>query len=126
MNSTLAGQVLTSLAEFSSQTRLYELRFTESDPRLLVEAFAADEQLLGVGARDVIALSTRANIAHSSLRGAYSSYLMLIASQLSLNALAGRLTAAGCEDFGGYGRPAAFLRLARLRTIGTLSFERAA
>jgi type VI secretion system VgrG family protein len=60
-----------ALAEFSSQTRLYELTFSDrrSAAGLLVEAFAADEQLQGIGTRDVIALSTRSNIAHSALLG---------------------------------------------------------
>jgi type VI secretion system VgrG family protein len=71
MSSPLAGQVLAALSEFSSQTRLYELTFQDRSvgPGLLVEAFAADEQLQGVGTREVIALATRANIAHSSLLG---------------------------------------------------------
>lgn len=70
MTSTLAGQVLTALSEFSSRTRLYELKLQDgADAGLLVETFAADEQLQGIGTRDVIALSTRANIAHSSLLG---------------------------------------------------------
>jgi type VI secretion system secreted protein VgrG len=70
MSSTLAGQVLTALSEFSSHTRLYELKLKDgADPGLLVEAFAADEQLQGIGARDVVALSTRSNIAHSELLG---------------------------------------------------------
>ncbi|MES2757090.1 MAG: type VI secretion system Vgr family protein [Pseudomonadota bacterium] len=71
MSSTLAGQVLSALAEFSSQSRLYELSFKDQrvEARLLVEAFAADEQVLGIGSRDVIALSTRSNIAHASLLG---------------------------------------------------------
>jgi type VI secretion system secreted protein VgrG len=71
MGSSLAGQVLAALSEYSSHTRLYELKFQDRrvGVDLLVEAFAADEQLLGMGTRDVIALSTRANIAHSSLLG---------------------------------------------------------
>jgi type VI secretion system secreted protein VgrG len=71
MSSMLAGQVLTALSEFSSHTRLYELRLNDQrgDAGLLVEAFAADEQLQGIGTREVIALSTWTNIAHSSLLG---------------------------------------------------------
>jgi type VI secretion system VgrG family protein len=71
MSSTLAGQVLAALSEFSSHTRLYELTFPDrrSNPGLLVEAFAADEQLQGIGTRHVIALSTRASIPHASLLG---------------------------------------------------------
>jgi type VI secretion system secreted protein VgrG len=69
MSSTLAGEVLSALSEFSSHTRLYELTFKHqrNGVGLLVEAFAADEQLLGVGGVDVIALSTRAQIAHALL-----------------------------------------------------------
>jgi type VI secretion system secreted protein VgrG len=71
MASKLAGQVLSALSEFSSHTRLYELTFKDQrkDPGLLVEAFAADERLLGIGSLDVIALSTRSKIAHASLLG---------------------------------------------------------
>ncbi|MET0856451.1 MAG: contractile injection system protein, VgrG/Pvc8 family, partial [Telluria sp.] len=71
MINTLARQVLSALAEFSSQTRLYELTFKDqrTAASLLVEAFAADEQLLGVGSIDVIALSTRSKMAHASLLG---------------------------------------------------------
>jgi type VI secretion system VgrG family protein len=69
MSSLLAAQVLTALSEFSSRTRLYELKLDRRDAGLLVEAFAADEQLQGIGVRDVIALSTRAAIPHSALLG---------------------------------------------------------
>ncbi|MET0858201.1 MAG: type VI secretion system Vgr family protein, partial [Telluria sp.] len=70
MSSVLANQVLASLAEISGRTRLYELEFVNSRERsLLVEAFTSDEQLSGAGTRDVIALSTRAGLAHSSLLG---------------------------------------------------------
>jgi type VI secretion system secreted protein VgrG len=95
MSSMLAGQVLTALSEFSSRTRLYELTVKDIDAVLLVEAFAADEQLQGIGVRDVIALSTRSTIAHSSLLGqeacleisladgtrqAFSGYISLVAT----------------------------------------------
>jgi type VI secretion system secreted protein VgrG len=71
MSSSLAREVLSALCVFSSHTRLYELNFRDErkDPGLLVEAFAADEQLMGVGGFDVIALSTRSKIAHASLLG---------------------------------------------------------
>jgi type VI secretion system secreted protein VgrG len=71
MGSTLAGQALSALAEFSSTSRLLELTFSDhgKDPGLLVEAFAADEQLMGVGWVDVIALATRSKIAHAALLG---------------------------------------------------------
>lgn len=71
MSSTVAREVVSALSEFSSHTWLYELTFKEQrkDPGLLVEAFAADEQLLGVGSFDVFALSTRSKVAHASLLG---------------------------------------------------------
>ncbi|HEU4376006.1 MAG TPA: hypothetical protein VFS02_21095, partial [Telluria sp.] len=69
MSSMLAREVLTALSEFSSHTRLYELTFRHSKVDLMVEAFCADEQLQGIGHRDVITLSTRAKIAPSSLLG---------------------------------------------------------
>jgi type VI secretion system secreted protein VgrG len=81
MISTLAGKVLSALAELSSHTRLYELSFKDqrNNAGLLVEAFAADEQLLGVGSVDVIALSTRAKIAHPSLLGQQASLQISLA-----------------------------------------------
>jgi type VI secretion system secreted protein VgrG len=55
MSSVLANQVLAALVEISGHTRLYELKLVRSGaPGFLVEAFAADEQLQGVGTRDVI------------------------------------------------------------------------
>ena len=74
MTSSLTGQVLAALSEYSSRTRLVELKFDDertakSLPALLVEAFSAEDQLQGIGRRDVIALSTRAAIPHASLLG---------------------------------------------------------
>ena len=67
MSMVLGEQILTALAQFSSATRLYELQLgrDDADPGagvLLVEAFAADDAVDAVGARDVIALSTNAHI----------------------------------------------------------------
>jgi hypothetical protein len=46
MSSVLANQVLAALHEISGHSRLYELKLVRrSEPGLLVEAFAADEQL---------------------------------------------------------------------------------
>lgn len=69
MSSTLAREVSAALSEFSSHTRLYELTFRDGKFDLMVEAFCADEQLQGIGHRDLIALSMRAKIAPSSLLG---------------------------------------------------------
>ncbi|APA71491.1 type VI secretion system Vgr family protein [Janthinobacterium sp. 1_2014MBL_MicDiv] len=68
-----AAQVGASLAGFSSVTRLYELVLGgeggDAADALLVEAFASDERLHGVGARDIIVLSTNANLALAPLLG---------------------------------------------------------
>jgi type VI secretion system secreted protein VgrG len=70
MSSVLSNQVLAALSEISGSTRLYEFKLARAGaPELLVEAFAADEQLQGIGTRDVIALSTQAKLSHSSLLG---------------------------------------------------------
>ncbi|WP_061301689.1 type VI secretion system Vgr family protein, partial [Janthinobacterium agaricidamnosum] len=59
-----------ALAAFTSATRLYALTIGDGDAdSLLVEAFAADEQVHGIGARDIIALSTSPQIALASLLG---------------------------------------------------------
>jgi type VI secretion system VgrG family protein len=59
MSTVLMEQLTAALAEFSSATRLYELTIAGADTSaLLVEAFAADEAIQGVGVRDVIVLST--------------------------------------------------------------------
>ncbi|MDO8032789.1 type VI secretion system Vgr family protein [Janthinobacterium sp. SUN128] len=70
MSSTSTDKIADGLAAFTSATRLYELTFGEdADSSLLVEAFAADEGLQEVGARDIIALSTSAHVALASLLG---------------------------------------------------------
>ncbi|MDO8050436.1 type VI secretion system Vgr family protein [Janthinobacterium sp. SUN211] len=75
MSAASAAQVNASLAGFSSVTRLYELSLDGGDAgdggtaQWLVEAFVADEQLQAVGVRDVIVLSTQANVALAPLLG---------------------------------------------------------
>ncbi|MGV8866474.1 MAG: type VI secretion system Vgr family protein [Janthinobacterium svalbardensis] len=70
MSSTSTDKIADALAAFTSATRLYELTIGEgADSSLLVEAFAADEQLQAIGARDIIALSTSAHVALASLLG---------------------------------------------------------
>ncbi|MDB5907087.1 MAG: hypothetical protein JWP34_1201 [Massilia sp.] len=71
MNSIGINQVREALAAFSSDSRLYELTLPgqRGAANLLVEAFAADEQLQEIGTRDVIVLSTNSDIAHASLLG---------------------------------------------------------
>jgi Rhs element Vgr protein len=60
MSTALTEQVVSALAEFSSASRLYEFTIEGCEASLLVEAFAADDALDAIGARDVIVLSTSA------------------------------------------------------------------
>ena len=59
MSADLIEQVTTALAQFSSATRLYSLTVGDGSAKLgsgglLVEAFAGDDEVQGVGGRDVI------------------------------------------------------------------------
>jgi len=74
MRHELLDQVMGALAQFGSATRLYALTLEDGDADLgsgglLVEAFAARDLVQGVGARDVIALSTDAHIDITALLG---------------------------------------------------------
>ena len=74
MRHDLLDQVMAALAQFGSATRLYELILEDQGTDLgsgglLVEAFAARDLVQGVGARDVIALSTNAHIDITALLG---------------------------------------------------------
>jgi type VI secretion system secreted protein VgrG len=70
----LTEVVSAALAQFSTESRLYALSVGDNDldlgpGGLLVEAFAADDAVQGVGARDVIVVSTNAHIALEPLLG---------------------------------------------------------
>ncbi|PWF47772.1 type VI secretion system Vgr family protein [Massilia glaciei] len=74
MSATLTEQITSALAQFSSTTRLYELTVGAGGADLgaggfLVEAFVADDEVQGVGGRDVIVLSTNARIKLQPLLG---------------------------------------------------------
>jgi type VI secretion system secreted protein VgrG len=74
MTSHVTQQVFAELATFSSDSRLYAFSLEGESADLgsgglLVEAFTADEQLQGLGLRDVIVLSTSAQIALAPLLG---------------------------------------------------------
>ena len=67
MNQTLTEQITTTLAQFATSSRLYALTVGDGSAALgsgglLVEAFAADDIVQGIGARDVIAVSTDAHL----------------------------------------------------------------
>jgi type VI secretion system secreted protein VgrG len=70
MSTALSDQVLAALAAFSSSSRLYALAVGDlDDDSLLVEAFAADDALDGIGTRDVIVLSASAHLNLDALLG---------------------------------------------------------
>ena len=84
MSDTLIDQVTSALAQFSSATRLYGLTVGDDSANLgagglLVEAFAADDAVQGVGGRDVIVLSTDAHIAIKSLLGQSANLVVTLA-----------------------------------------------
>lgn len=76
MRTELLAQVVAALAQFTSESRLYELNLkNESDygsGGLLVEAFLSDDCLQEAGARDIIVLSTSATIRPAELLGQYA------------------------------------------------------
>ncbi|WP_230520786.1 type VI secretion system Vgr family protein [Janthinobacterium sp. EB271-G4-7A] len=67
----MTQDIVSAVAAFNGAARLYALAIGDDgqDSGLLVEAFAADEGLQEVGARDIIALSTSAHVALASLLG---------------------------------------------------------
>jgi type VI secretion system secreted protein VgrG len=84
MSATLTEQINSALALFSSETRLYALTVGDVGADLgagglLVEAFASDDAVQGVGGRDVIVVSTNAHIALERLIGQPASLDMSLA-----------------------------------------------
>ncbi|NRR33414.1 type VI secretion system tip protein VgrG [Oxalobacteraceae bacterium] len=70
----LLQQIKSALAQFASETRLYQLSIGDSGSdteaeTLLVEAFCAHEEIQGIGVRDVIVLSTNAFVDLHDLLG---------------------------------------------------------
>ncbi|PHV18968.1 type VI secretion system tip protein VgrG [Janthinobacterium sp. BJB1] len=67
----LTQDIVSALAAFNGATRLYALSIgkDDQDSGLLVEAFASDDRLQEVGARDIIALSVSAHVPLASLLG---------------------------------------------------------
>jgi type VI secretion system secreted protein VgrG len=79
MINALTEQLSAALAAFSGTTRLYELTLGEADSDLLVEAFAAEDAVDEVGARDVIVLSSHAYVDPASLLGQPASFALSLA-----------------------------------------------
>lgn len=73
MNPQPIEQLIRTLSQFSSASRLYTFTLEKCKEfgvgELLVEAFAADDEVHGVGGRDVIVVSTSAHIALIPLLG---------------------------------------------------------
>jgi Rhs element Vgr protein len=73
MSLAVVDEVLAALGGFSSHTRLYALQLGDEQEGgssgLMVEAFAADDTLQSVGARDLILLSTDAELDLEPLLG---------------------------------------------------------
>jgi type VI secretion system secreted protein VgrG len=70
----LTEKISSALAQFSSASRLYALTVGDGSAELgsgglLVEAFAADDMVQGIGGRDVIVVSTDAHISLAPLLG---------------------------------------------------------
>ena len=85
MGTALAEQISRALAQFSSTTRLYTITITVDDDRapfapdeLMVEAFAAEDAVDEVGAREVIVLSLSARLDLESLLGQPASLEMTL------------------------------------------------
>jgi type VI secretion system secreted protein VgrG len=84
MSIALTAQITTALAQFSSATRLYALTLhddtTNLSEGLLVEAFVADEEVHGIGGRDVIVVSTNAHVPLEPLLGQHAALEVTLAN----------------------------------------------
>jgi type VI secretion system secreted protein VgrG len=84
MSTALTAQITTALTQFSSATRLYALTLrddtTNLSGSLLVEAFAADEEVHGIGGRDVIVVSTNAHVPLEPLLGQHAALEVTLAN----------------------------------------------
>jgi type VI secretion system secreted protein VgrG len=69
MSASLPEQITIALLQFSSVRRLYALTIGDGSADMLVEAFAADDAVQGIGGRDVIVVSTDAHMALEPLIG---------------------------------------------------------
>jgi len=108
MLKALVQQVYAALAQFTSSSRLYELRLPKSEDlaagSLLVEAFLADDGLQDLATREVIALSTSAGIDLRALLGQPATLLASLADG-SRTAFHGYVSQAGMlGSEGGFAR----------------------
>lgn len=102
MNPALTDQLSAALAQFSGVTRLYAL--TVGDREMLVEAFAAQEELNEVGAREVIALSTSIHLRPGALLGQAATLQVSLADG-TRTSFAGEISAAALVGSdGGFAR----------------------
>jgi len=91
MSVSLTEQITSALAQFSSESRLYSLTIDDAAAELLVEAFAADDAVQGIGGRDVIAVSTDAHIPLEPLLGQHAALEVSLADG-SRTSFAGNIT----------------------------------
>jgi type VI secretion system secreted protein VgrG len=84
MSIALTAQITAALAHFSSETRLYALTLDDDASRLsdglLVEAFAADDEVNGIECRDVVVVSTNAHIPLEPLLGQHAALEVSLAN----------------------------------------------
>lgn len=85
MSIALTTQITTALAQFPSTTRLYAFTLRDDTSKLaeglLVEAFAADEEVHGIGGRDVIVVSTNAHVPLEPLLGQHAALEVTLANR---------------------------------------------
>ena len=80
MSTALTDDIFAALAEFSSATRLYELKIGDRQASpLMVEAFVAEDGIQEIGTRDVIALSTDARLDMAALLGQATTFKVSLA-----------------------------------------------
>ncbi|QOY94871.1 type VI secretion system tip protein VgrG [Massilia sp. UMI-21] len=96
MSVSLTDKITAALVEFSSKTRLYGLGFEDDTAhlgadKLLVEAFAANDEVQGIGWRDIIVLSLDAHVPLEPLLGKQSRLELRLANG-GLSVFAGEIT----------------------------------
>jgi len=100
----ITDQLGAALAAFSSASRLYALSIDGDDANLMVEAFLADDMLQGTGQRDIIALSTNAQLQLAPLLGRQAALEVSLADGSRIQFLGEVTQAAMLGSEGGFAR----------------------